>query len=108
VRCLSPWPGGGGPSRYRAFVEQAAQLVASYGGSLSGEHGDGRARSELLQTMYSAAALEAFGQVKAVFDPNNLLNPGVLVGPRPVDADLRAVDLVGRVDHFAEAVHRCS
>ena len=57
---------------------------------MSGEHGDGRARSALLPAMYSPAAIELFGQVKAAFDPDNLLNPGVLVDPRPVDADLRA------------------
>ncbi len=108
VRIDFPLTEEGGAGRYRAFVEEAARLVARYGGSLSGEHGDGRARSGLLPTMYSAAALEAFGQVKAAFDPNNLLNPGVLVDPRPVDADLRAVGLLGRVDHFAKAVHRCS
>ncbi len=98
----------GGAASYRSFVEQAAELVAGYGGSMSGEHGDGRARSALLPSMYSPAALALFGQVKAVFDPQNLLNPGVLVDPRPVNADLRAVALIGRVDHFADAVHRCS
>ena len=108
VRIDFPLTEQGGASGYKAFVAEAAQLVASYGGSLSGEHGDGRARSELLPAMYSAAALEIFGQVKAAFDPNNMLNPGVLVDPRPVDADLRATRLVGRVDDFSQAVHRCS
>jgi FAD/FMN-containing dehydrogenase/Fe-S oxidoreductase len=108
IRIDFPLTEQGGARSYRAFVEEAAQLVASYGGSLSGEHGDGRARSQLLPAMYSPAALEAFGQVKAAFDPGNLLNPGVLVDPRPVDADIRAVSLRGRVDHFASAVHRCS
>ena len=108
VRIDFPLTEEGGARGYRAFVEEAARLVASYGGSLSGEHGDGRARSGLLPTMYSPAAIQAFGQVKAAFDPENLLNPGVLVDPRPVDADLRAVRLLGRVDHFAAAVHRCS
>ena len=108
VRIDFPLTEEGGARSYRSFVEEAAQLVAGYGGSLSGEHGDGRARSELLSAMYSPAALAAFGQVKAAFDPENLLNPGVLVDPRPVDSDLRAVGLLGRVDHFAQAVHRCS
>jgi FAD/FMN-containing dehydrogenase/Fe-S oxidoreductase len=108
VRIDFPLTTAAGTRRYRAFVAEAAELVAGYGGSLSGEHGDGRARSELLPAMYSAAALEIFGQVKAVFDPNNLLNPGVLVDPRPVTADLRAPLLVGRIDDFAQAVHRCS
>jgi FAD/FMN-containing dehydrogenase/Fe-S oxidoreductase len=108
VRIDFPLTEQGGAARYRTFVEDAAQLVAGYGGSLSGEHGDGRARSGLLPAMYSAAALELFGQVKAAFDPDNLLNPGVLVDPRPVNADVRAVALAGRIDHFTEAVHRCS
>ena len=108
VRIDFPLTEEGGAGAYRAFVEEAARLVASHGGSLSGEHGDGRARSGLLPAMYSAAAMEIFGQVKAAFDPENLLNPGVLVDPRPVNADLRAVALVGRVDDFTTAVHRCS
>ena len=67
----------------RGFMTDAARLVARYGGSLSGEHGDGRHRSELLPIMYSPAVLDLFGQVKAAFDPAGTLNPGVLVGPRP-------------------------
>ena len=63
--------------------------MARYGGSLSGEHGDGRARSELLRAMYSADAIALFERVKAVFDPDDLLNPGVLVRPAPLDADVR-------------------
>jgi len=79
----------GGPGRYRAFVEEAADLVAGHGGSLSGEHGDGRARSELLPRMYAPEVVELFRRFKAVWDPGGLLNPGVLVDPAPVDADLR-------------------
>jgi FAD/FMN-containing dehydrogenase/Fe-S oxidoreductase len=108
IRIDFPLTEEGGARGYRAFVEEAARLVANYGGSLSGEHGDGRARSGLLPAIYSPAAIEAFAQVKAAFDPENLLNPGVLVDPRPVNADLRAVGLLDRVDHFAAAVHRCS
>jgi FAD/FMN-containing dehydrogenase/Fe-S oxidoreductase len=77
------------PGRYRPFVVAAAQLVGKYGGSMSGEHGDGRARGELLPYMYSPEAIDTMAAVKAVFDPGNLFNPGVLVDPRPVDADLR-------------------
>ena len=83
------FPFSSAPSRYRSFVVAAAQLVGKYGGSMSGEHGDGRARSELLPYMYSASALETMALVKAVFDPDNVLNPGVLVDPAPLDADLR-------------------
>jgi FAD/FMN-containing dehydrogenase/Fe-S oxidoreductase len=108
VRIDFPLTDPGGVTAYRSFVEQAAKLAAGYGGSMSGEHGDGRARSALLPAMYSPAALELFGQVKAIFDPDNRLNPGVLVDPRPVTEDLRTTALVGRFDHFAEAVHRCT
>jgi FAD/FMN-containing dehydrogenase/Fe-S oxidoreductase len=108
VRIDFPLTERGGAEAYRTFVEEAAHLVAGYGGSLSGEHGDGRARSRLLPVMYSEAAIELFGQVKAAFDPDNALNPGVLVNPRPVDADIRATALVGRFDEFTKAVHRCS
>jgi FAD/FMN-containing dehydrogenase/Fe-S oxidoreductase len=102
----------------RRFTEAAATLVASHGGSMSGEHGDGRARSDLLPHMYSPAALAAMAAVKHVFDPQNLLNPGVIVAPRPMDADLRIAaapalrrDLAFAYPHdagdFSRAVHRC-
>jgi FAD/FMN-containing dehydrogenase/Fe-S oxidoreductase len=99
-----------GVAGYREFVEQAADLVAGYGGSLSGEHGDGRARSELLGRMYSAEALLLFTAVKRIFDPDNLLNPGILVDPRPLDADLRAplASPAGVDADFSAAVHRCT
>ncbi|MDT4996649.1 MAG: hypothetical protein QOD45_717 [Pseudonocardiales bacterium] len=77
------------PERFREFVVAAAQLVGGHGGSLSGEHGDGRARGALLRYMYSPEALAAFAAVKHVFDPGDVLNPEVLVAPAPVDADLR-------------------
>jgi FAD/FMN-containing dehydrogenase/Fe-S oxidoreductase len=108
VRIDFPLTTAGGDAVHRVFLQGAAELVARYGGSMSGEHGDGRARSSLLPAMYSADALRLFGEVKAAFDPDNLLNPGVLVDPRPYDADLRAVQLVGKVDHFSTAVHNCS
>ena len=107
-----------GRAHYRRFVEDAADLVASYGGSMSGEHGDGRARSELLGRMYSADAVSLMGAAKRLLDPENLLNPGVLVDPDPLDADLRlAAPRVKerpllRFTHdsgsFAQAVHRCT
>ncbi len=102
----------------RAFMQDAAELVARHGGSLSGEHGDGRARSELLPAMYSQEAIALFGQVKALFDPEGLLNPGVMVDPAPLDRDLRRPSAprtpgVGHAfthDHgdMTEAVHRCT
>lgn len=108
VRIDFPLTDPGGTAAYRSFVEAAADLVAGYGGSMSGEHGDGRARSALLPAMYSAEAIDLFGRVKSIFDPENRLNPGVLVDPRPVDTDVRSAAIVGRVDHFAEAVHHCT
>jgi FAD/FMN-containing dehydrogenase/Fe-S oxidoreductase len=106
------------PERLRPFLTDAAALVARYGGSLSGEHGDGRARGELLPAMYSPAAIEAFGAFKRLFDPDGLLNPGVGVDPAPLDADLRrpAAEPLRTIGGFAlhadggdltEAVHRC-
>ena len=89
VRLDLPLDAPGGAARARAFLVDAATLVASHGGSLSGEHGDGRARGELLPLMYPPEAIAAFEQVKAVFDPADVLNPGVIVRPRPLDADLR-------------------
>jgi len=80
----------GGRVAFRAFQEDAADLVVAYQGSLSGEHGDGRARSELLGRMYGDRVLEAFGAFKHAFDPGGVLNPGVLVDPDPLDAQLRA------------------
>ena len=79
-----------GRARYRTFQEDAADLVVSHGGSLSGEHGDGRARSELLDRMYGAGVLAAFRAFKFAFDPTGLMNPGVLVDPDPLDGHLKA------------------
>ncbi|GAA2007339.1 FAD-binding and (Fe-S)-binding domain-containing protein [Brevibacterium samyangense] len=87
-----------GRERMRDFMFAAAELVAKYGGSVSGEHGDGRARGELLQRMYSPAALELFSQVKALFDPTGMMNPGVIVDPDPLDANMRlAVNRPGQL-----------
>ncbi|HET7326403.1 MAG TPA: FAD-binding and (Fe-S)-binding domain-containing protein [Nocardioidaceae bacterium] len=77
-----------GRAAYREFQEQATALVVRHGGVPSGEHGDGRARSELLSRVYSPDLLAAFSGLKHVFDPENLLNPGVLVDPAPLDADI--------------------
>lgn len=107
-----PLVADGGAARLRAFLLDAAALVGRHGGSMSGEHGDGRARSELLPTMYSPAALALFGAVKRIFDPENLLNPGVLVDPAPVDAQLRTElarsSLALAHPVLAAGVHRCS
>ncbi|HEX5827218.1 MAG TPA: FAD-binding and (Fe-S)-binding domain-containing protein [Candidatus Limnocylindrales bacterium] len=79
----------GGEARLRGFMEQAAGLVVAHGGSISGEHGDGRARSELLDRQFSPAMMEAFREWKAIWDPRGLLNPGVMVAPASLTADLR-------------------
>ncbi|MEU6351792.1 FAD-binding and (Fe-S)-binding domain-containing protein [Streptomyces sp. NPDC047072] len=78
-----------GVSRFRRFSEELADLVVAHGGSLSGEHGDGLARAELLSRMYGDDMVALFERAKAVWDPDDLLNPGVLVRPAPLDADLR-------------------
>jgi FAD/FMN-containing dehydrogenase len=78
-----------GRTDFRRFIEAAADLVVSFGGSLSGEHGDGQARSELLHKMYPPAVLEAFREFKEIFDPTYKMNPGRIVAPRLLDADLR-------------------
>jgi FAD/FMN-containing dehydrogenase/Fe-S oxidoreductase len=107
------------PRVLRSFTEEAAKLAASYGGSASGEHGDGRARGELLPFMYSAGAIGLMREVKRLFDPGNLLNPGVIVDPAPLDADLRVPvapplrrGLGFAYPHdegdFTAAVHRCT
>ena len=102
----------------RDFVTDAAKLVGEFGGSLSGEHGDGRARSELLPHMYSPDAIALFAGIKHAFDPGNLLNPGVLVDPDPIDADIRPAGrfplkrLAMAYPHdggdLGQAVHRCT
>ncbi|MEV0895665.1 FAD-linked oxidase C-terminal domain-containing protein [Actinoplanes sp. NPDC049802] len=119
VRLDFPLDKPDGPALFRAFLEDAADLVVSYGGSLSGEHGDGRARSELLARMYSPDAMNLFRRIKHTFDPNNLLNPGNLVDPDPVDANIRVsqarpvraeLALAYHADggDFNQAVHRCT
>ncbi|MEV4644287.1 FAD-binding and (Fe-S)-binding domain-containing protein [Saccharopolyspora sp. NPDC049357] len=89
VRIDFPLATEGGAQAFRQFLQQACELVVRHGGSFSGEHGDGRARAEFLSLMYSSGIIDAFGEFKAVFDPENRLNPGVVVRPRPIDADLR-------------------
>jgi FAD/FMN-containing dehydrogenase/Fe-S oxidoreductase len=78
-----------GVADFRRFVERAADLVVSHGGSLSGEHGDGQARGELLARMYGEPMVRVFEEFKAIFDPDNRMNPGKVVHANPLDADLR-------------------
>ena len=81
VRLAMPLETPEGVAHSRAFLQSAARICAAHGGSVSGEHGDGRARGELLRFMYSPEMLDLFARVKHVFDPANLLNPGVLAAP---------------------------
>ncbi|MDO9378343.1 MAG: FAD-binding and (Fe-S)-binding domain-containing protein [Nocardioidaceae bacterium] len=119
VRLDYPLDKPNGAAAFRSFLEAAADLVAGYGGSLSGEHGDGRARSELLPRMYSPEMIGLFKAVKHVMDPDGLLNPGVLVDPEPLDARLRVPaapplrrNLAFAYEHdggdLGQAVHRCT
>ncbi|WP_407565586.1 FAD-binding and (Fe-S)-binding domain-containing protein [Streptomyces sp. 184] len=82
-----------GVGRFREFSGELADLVVAHGGSLSGEHGDGRARSELLPAMYGDELVGLFGGFKDLWDPDGALNPGVIARPAPLDADLRFAPL---------------
>ncbi|MFW6694366.1 FAD-binding and (Fe-S)-binding domain-containing protein [Streptomyces sp. MAR4 CNX-425] len=112
-----------GIARFREFSGELAGLVVAHGGSLSGEHGDGRARSELLPAMYGDELAGLFRGFKDLWDPDGALNPGVIARPAPLDADLRFAPLPrGRAPvpvafgyphdgpeggDFAAAVRRC-
>jgi FAD/FMN-containing dehydrogenase/Fe-S oxidoreductase len=78
-----------GVARFRSYIEHAADVCVELGGSLSGEHGDGQARGELLAKMFGSELVQAFREFKAAWDPDGGMNPGKLVDARPLDADLR-------------------
>lgn len=78
-----------GIARYRSFVGEAAELAVRHGGSLSGEHGDGQARGELLPKMFGQELMQAFREFRALWDPRGMMNPGKLLDALPLDADLR-------------------
>jgi len=67
-----------GLKKFREFIDRAADLVLTFGGSLSGEHGDGQARAALLPKMFGPELIEAFREFKALWDPDNRMNPGKL------------------------------
>jgi FAD/FMN-containing dehydrogenase/Fe-S oxidoreductase len=79
----------GGISVFRSFLDEASDLVLSYGGSLSGEHGDGQSRAELLAKMYGPELIQAFREFKAIWDPDGRMNPGKIVDPYPITSNLR-------------------
>ena len=108
-----------GVARFRAYMEEAADLCLSYGGSLSGEHGDGQAKGELLPKMFGAEIVQAFREFKTIWDPHWRMNPGKLIDARRLDTNLRlgpeyapkplATHFRFPEDHgsFAQAAERC-
>ncbi|HLX12469.1 MAG TPA: FAD-linked oxidase C-terminal domain-containing protein [Bacteroidota bacterium] len=78
-----------GIAKFRSFMTEAADLVVSYGGSLSGEHGDGQSRGELLPKMYGPELMKAFEEFKSIWDPEWKMNPGKVVLAYPMDSNLR-------------------
>jgi FAD/FMN-containing dehydrogenase/Fe-S oxidoreductase len=78
-----------GVRKYRKFIEEAADLAVSYGGSLSGEHGDGQSRAELYPKMFGPELVQAFREFKAIWDPDWKMNPGKVVEPYRLDENLR-------------------
>ena len=110
-----------GVRTWREFLADAAALVVKYEGSLSGEHGDGQAKGELLPLMYSPELIEAFRAFKTIWDPRGRMNPGKLIDAMPVDEHLRLgpayrrVDVAspftfgmpGKPETFARATERC-
>ncbi|WP_105566986.1 FAD-binding and (Fe-S)-binding domain-containing protein [Microbacterium halophytorum] len=117
-------PGRAASARpFRDFMHHAAKELKRYGGTISGEHGDGRARSELLQHMYEPDALALFSQVKRICDPRDLMGPGVITAPAAhaaadITQDLRpvrprakprtALKLLHDDGDLGAAVHRCT
>jgi len=108
-----------GIATYRDFVEQSTDLVVELGGSVSGEHGDGRARGELLSRMYGADGVRLFAELKEIWDPARVMNPGMIVDPPPLDLAIRhdgpakdrrllTIFAYPEDDHdFAQAQRRC-
>ncbi len=108
-----------GVAKWRRFTEEAADLVVRYGGSLSGEHGDGQARAELWPKMFGPELMAAFREFKHIWDPDNRLNPGRLIDPEPFDTSLRTGPDYAPIDpptefafvrdegSFAKAAKRC-
>ncbi|WP_425194978.1 FAD-binding and (Fe-S)-binding domain-containing protein [Paraburkholderia phenazinium] len=109
-----------GIATWRRFLREAAELVVEFGGSLSGEHGDGQAKAEFLPIMYGPELMQAMERFKAIWDPANRLNPGKVVhayradenlrmGPayRPVTLQTKLTFASQEGDGFQRAVERC-
>jgi FAD/FMN-containing dehydrogenase/Fe-S oxidoreductase len=78
-----------GIRKWRSFMEEATDLVTSYGGSISGEHGDGQSKAEFLYKMFGSELIEAFREFKSIWDPDWKMNPGKIVDPYHIDENLR-------------------
>jgi FAD/FMN-containing dehydrogenase/Fe-S oxidoreductase len=78
-----------GVARFRRYMEEASDLCLSYGGSLSGEHGDGQAKGELLPKMFGPELIQAFREFKTIWDPHWRMNPGKIIDAYPLDSNLR-------------------
>ena len=78
-----------GIRKWRSFMEEATDLVTSYGGSISGEHGDGQSKAEFLYKMFGPELIEAFREFKSIWDPDWKMNPGKVVEPYRIDENLR-------------------
>jgi FAD/FMN-containing dehydrogenase/Fe-S oxidoreductase len=108
-----------GLTNWRHFLDHAADLVVRYGGTLSGEHGDGQGRAELLEKMYGPELVRAFGEFKAIWDPDNKMNPGKIIDSYPITSNLRLgpeykpVEYGGHFNYaedgnsFTQATRRC-
>jgi FAD/FMN-containing dehydrogenase/Fe-S oxidoreductase len=108
-----------GIAKWRRFLDEGADLVVRYGGSISGEHGDGQSKAALLEKMYGPELIEAFREFKAIWDPAGRMNPGKVVDPYPITSNLRLgpeyrpphpkTHFAFRDDHgsFAHAAMRC-
>lgn len=78
-----------GIAKWRRFLDEGADLVVRYGGSISGEHGDGQSKAALLEKMYGPELIAAFREFKAIWDPDGKMNPGKVVDPYPITSNLR-------------------
>lgn len=109
----------GNISRMVEMQAEITELVKKYGGTISGEHGDGRARSQFLESLYGKEITELFRQVKELFDPDYRLNPGIIVNPAPFTGNLRYTGIPvdskiktefrwHRENGFSDALERCN
>ena len=78
-----------GIATFRRFLDEASDLVLELGGSISGEHGDGQSKAELLPKMFGPELIDAFREFKSIWDPQWKMNPGKVVDPNPITSNLR-------------------